>query len=276
MHNIHAELILFSPTGTTRTVLEAIAEGLSPASISCLDLTLPEHSPSHASEHAQERSGIKTLALIGMPVHAGRVPALAVERMRAIKGMGRPAVLVTVYGNRAFDDALLELRDLATELEFVPLAGAAFIGQHSFSTPEFPVAQGRPDMADRDRAAAFGRHVRDKLSGISDEAQLRNLPELRVPGNFPYRDGVQAAPISPETASQTCVLCGECAKACPSAAISLRDDSVTTESTLCLRCCACIRACPTGSRVMLHPRILELGRTLHAQYAQRREPEFFL
>jgi hypothetical protein len=131
-----------------------------------------------------------------MPVHAGRVPALAVERMRAIKGMGRPAVLVTVYGNRAFDDALLELRDLATELEFVPVAGAAFIGQHSFSTPEFPVAQGRPDMADRDRAAAFGRHVRDKLAGISNEAELRNLPELRVPGNFPYRDGVQAAPIS--------------------------------------------------------------------------------
>jgi ferredoxin len=276
MHNLHTELILFSPTGTTRTVLEAIAEGLEPESISRLDLTRSAHAPSHAPEHAQSGSGIKTLALIGMPVHAGRVPTLAVERMRAIKGMGRPAVLVAVYGNRAFDDALLELRDLTRELGFVPVAGAAFIGQHSFSTPEFPVAEGRPDVTDRDRATAFGRLVRDKLDGISHEAELRNLPELQVPGNFPYREGVQAAPISPETVSESCVLCGECAQACPSAAISLHADSVTTENMLCLRCCACIRACPTGSRVMLHPRILELGRTLHAQYAQRREPEFFL
>lgn len=273
MHILHTEIILFSPTGTTRTVLEAIAEGLDAATMSRLDLTRPESS----QPRMQNRPENDELALIGVPVHAGRVPALAAERLRAcVRGKGRPAVLVAVYGNRAFEDALLELRDLANELGFVPVAAAAFVGEHSFSTALLPVAQGRPDMEDRAKALAFGREVRSRIAGIPDGATLRNLPGPHVPGNFPYREGVQAAAISPETVPADCVLCGECARSCPTGAISLTDDLVETDKTLCLRCCACIRACPTGARVMLHPRILEFGRTLHTQYAQRREPEFFL
>lgn len=273
MHFIHTQLILFSPTGTTRTVLEAIAEGLDAASVSRLDLTLPVSS----QPRTRSSPGNDELALIGVPVHAGRVPALAAERLRAcVRGEGRPAVLVAVYGNRAFEDALRELRDLAVELGFVPVAAAAFVGEHSFSTAQFPVAQGRPDLEDRAKAVAFGRDVRSRLAGIPDAATMRNLPGPHVPGNFPYREGVQAAAISPETVPTDCVLCGECARSCPTGAISLTDDLVETDTTLCLRCCACIRTCPTGARVMLHPRILEFGRILHTQYAQRREPEFFL
>lgn len=260
----HAELICFSPTGTTRTVLEAVARGLG-APCSSLDLTLPAVPAQGAAEG---------LALIGVPVYAGRVPALAAERLRAhVKGAGRPAVLVAVYGNRAFEDALLELRDLAVELGFVPVAAAAFVGEHSFSTRECPVAQGRPDGKDLEQAHLFGREVRALLNGV---ASLPGLPPLEVPGNHPYRDGVQAAAISPETDAAACVLCGECARSCPSGAIILRNDAVETDASLCLRCCACTRVCPTGARVMLHPRILEFGRILATQYAERREPEFFL
>ena len=263
MHVTSCELIAFSPTGTTRTVIGAVAEGIgSPAS--AFDLTLPEiHAPAPGE-----------IAVIGTPVYAGRVPETAAARLRRhVRGMGRPAVLVVVYGNRAFEDALLELRDLALELGFVPVAAAAFIGEHSFSTPQWPVAEGRPDATDREKAVAFGRSVRELLDGVSGPADLR---PLEVPGNLPYRQGVQPSTICPETNTQTCVLCGECVRSCPSEAITLAEDSVLTEASLCLRCFACTRVCPAGARTMRNEKILEFGRMLSTQYAQRREPEFFL
>ena len=50
-----------------------------------------------------------------MPVYAGRVPALAVERLKGIKTSGVKFVIVAVYGNRAYEDALVEMQDVATE-----------------------------------------------------------------------------------------------------------------------------------------------------------------
>lgn len=267
---LRTRIALFSPTGTTRNVLDAMADGIGAAATSRHDLTLP------ASWDADgwNRPSAGDLALIGVPVYAGRVPSLAVERLKAsVAGDGMPAVLVVVYGNRAFDDALLELRDLAIELGFAPVAGAAFVGEHSFSTREWPVAEGRPDAADLALARDFGRRVRERLEGCDDPA---GMPQLTVPGNFPYRDGMQAAAISPDTEASACVLCGECERRCPSGAVRLEGGAVETRKELCLRCLACVRACPTGARAMLHPRILEFGRVLHEQHGLRKEPGIFL
>jgi len=270
MHKFDAQQILFSPTGTTRKILESITSGLAPDTCTQLELTYPDSEK--LSLGAQIEDG--EVALIGMPVHAGRIPALAVERLRAsVQGKGRKAVLVVVYGNRAYEDALLELRDLAVELGFVPVAAAAFVGEHSFSTSDLPVGHGRPDKIDLEKALSFGRSVREKMLEGGDGDG--NTQVLEVPGNFPYREGVQPAPISPETDADTCVLCGDCVRSCPSNAITLTNDSVETDKMACLRCCACVRVCPTGARVMVHPRILELGRTLHEKFAERREPELF-
>ena len=267
---LHTRIALFSPTGTTRNVLEAVAAGIDAEATSRHDLTLP------ASWAADEwpRPSEGDLAVIGVPVYAGRVPNLAVERLRAaVAGGGMPAVLVVVYGNRAFDDALLELRDLAVELGFAPVAGAAFVGEHSFSTREWPVGQGRPDDADLALARDFGRRVREMLEGRGDPA---GLPKLTVPGNFPYREGMQAAAISPDTEAAACVLCGECERRCPTGAVRLESEEVQTSKELCLRCLACVRSCPTGARAMLHPRILEFGRVLHEQQGLRKEPQVFM
>lgn len=267
---LRTSIALFSPTGTTRNVLDAIAAGIDAAATSRHDLTLP------ASRIADgwSRPSAGELAVIGVPVYAGRVPSLAVERLRAsVTGGGMPAVLVVVYGNRAFDDALLELRDLAVELGFAPLAGAAFVGEHSFSTRRWPVAQGRPDAADLALARDFGRKVREILEGCDDPA---GMPKLTVPGNFPYREGMQAAAISPDTDDAACILCGECARRCPTGAVRLEGEAVETSKELCLRCLACVRACPTGARAMLHPRILDFGRVLHEQHGQRKEPQIFM
>lgn len=61
-----------------------------------------------------------------------------------------------VYGNRDYEDALLELRDTVASLGFTPLSAGAFIGEHSYSTAEMPVAAGRPDATDLQTARTFG------------------------------------------------------------------------------------------------------------------------
>jgi ferredoxin len=271
MHSYHAQRLVFSPTGTTRKIIESITQGLAPTSWSELDLTYSASDQESASNHVEGTE----VAIIGMPVHAGRIPALAAERLRSsTAGRGRGAVLVVVYGNRAYDDALLELHNMAVELGFVPVAAAAFVGEHSFSSPDLPVAEGRPDSMDLEKAQNFGKSVREKMLRIQNFAD--KAEQLAVPGNFPYRDGVQPSLISPETKADTCVLCGDCVRSCPADAITLVNDSVATDKMRCLRCCACIRVCQAGARVMTHPKILELGRTLHEKFAERREPELYL
>ena len=107
--NIHQ--IIFSPTGGTRRVSEILCKGMDKEScvtdlcVKAADIQLP---------HIQEDD----LAIIAMPVFAGRVPALAVERLRMVKPNSAKCVVVAVFGNRAYDDALLEMQDVASEVGF--------------------------------------------------------------------------------------------------------------------------------------------------------------
>ena len=42
------------------------------------------------------------------------------------------------------------LKDLAVEAGFKPIAGGAFIGEHSFADSKFPIAHRRPDQKDNE------------------------------------------------------------------------------------------------------------------------------
>ena len=94
------------------------------------------------------------------------------------------AVIVAVYGNRAYEDALIEMKDVVTELGFKPVAAGAFVGEHSFANEEFKIANGRPDADDLDQAAAFGKNIAEKLAGVSSS----ELDAIEVPGDRPYKD----------------------------------------------------------------------------------------
>lgn len=259
------QCIIFSPTNTTRTIVRHIASTLADEPATIIDLTLPEK---------KEPLSGKGPVIIGMPVYGGRIPALAAQRLRVLgTGQGRPVIVVVVYGNRAFDDALLELRDLALELGFIPVAGAAFVGEHSFSTPTHPIGAGRPDQEDLSKAQEMGQAVGQNLAQYPD---LSTWPKLEVPGNFPYREGVAPAPIAPETLTENCVLCGECALVCPTQCITITQSSVETDKNNCLRCCACVRVCAYEARVLLEPKMVEFAHNLHKKFQRRAEPEVFL
>jgi len=177
-----------------------------------------------------------------------------------------------VYGNREYDDALLELTNLSKELGFVPISGGAFIGEHSYATEELPIANNRPDKEDNEKAHAFGAAVMKKLTDLQT---LDDLSPLNVPGNFPYKEGAKSFPMFPETREDLCTSCGTCAEVCPMGAITV-GTGVETNVDLCIKCCACVKECTTGARVMDNKVIKEVAKWLNENYSQRKEPEIFI
>jgi ferredoxin len=259
------KLIYFSPTGTTQKILESIAKGVDVEDVEHFNLTLPEGSQRTIPPFSDE------LVIIGAPVYGGRLPVDAINRFKQLKASKTLAILIVVYGNREFEDALLELKNLAIELGFIPVAGGAFIGEHSFATKDVPIANGRPDSLDVKKAMDFGAQINDKIKALkSPDVQM----DLDIPGRFPYEGGVRSMVVSPVTKEDTCTVCGTCASVCPTAAISI-NGSVATKIERCIRCCACIKNCPTGARVWEDSGMEKITRWLNENCSTRKEPQIF-
>lgn len=256
------KLVYFSPTGTGKKTVKEIAKGIGP-DVEAIDLTPPD------ADQSSYTLGKDELAIFSVPVYGGRVPLTALDRLRVVKGDSTPAVLVAVYGNRAYEDALLELHNATKEQGFKTIAGAAFIGRHSFDTEETPIATGRPDSDDLKKAYEFGVKVSEKVKGMDV------VSEIDVPGNIPHRERGSGGPRSPETDADTCILCGMCAKACPTGSVEV-SGVVETQKDLCIACTACVQSCPTGARHWEHEGILKAAKWLSTEHGDRKEPETFL
>ncbi len=258
-------LIHYSPTGTTKKVVDEIASCLNVSLVSEYDLTSSDLKPCQISQ--------QTLTIIGLPVYAGRLPLSALTNLQQFKGAQSPVVIVVVYGNRAFEDALLELNDMLTSDGFKVLAGAAFIGEHSYSTPQKPIAQGRPDASDNIKCREFAQLISAKLQASID---VDSAVSPTIPGNHPYKERVKP-PVSmaPETIVEACDTCGICVEHCPTRALSI-NQILITDATLCTYCCSCIKHCPQDARIFDNPIINATKERLFTQFSDRREPEFFI
>ncbi len=200
------------------------------------------------------------------------MPLTALERLQRFKVKDTPAAVGAVYGNREFEDALLELKNLVVESGFKPLAGGAFIGVHSFSKEDLPIAEGRPDNKDTDVAESFGKQIAEKVLGFADAAAI---PVVDVPGDDPHKDRNPPNPISPVTKSDVCTLCEICASVCPAGAVTVAD-TVTTDGMKCVLCCACVKNYTSGARVMDDPNIEKAAQWLNGNFSQRKDPTIFI
>ncbi len=241
----------FSPTGGTKKVADAIATGFN-MPVEELDLT--KDSSSVAIDEAD-------ILLAALPVYAGRVPQVALKRLSAIRGIGQKALAVVVYGNREYDDALLETRNALEANGFQVVAAAAFIAEHSIVRS---VASSRPDEEDKRVAREFATRVAEKLDVLTS---------VQVPGNEPYVER-KPTPFHP-TADETCIRCGLCAAQCPTMAISV-DNPERSGSDLCINCLRCVQVCPLQCRNLPATFLAGITQMLNEKAAGYKKPSIFL
>lgn len=270
--------LYFSPTYTTRKVVTAIAKTISEniaanasqANYNEINITTPVQ--------RRETPGFsnKDIVVFGVPVYIGRVPNLIRDFFASIKGNGAIGIPVAVYGNRAYDDALIELRDIMHGNGFQCIAAGAFIGEHSFS---YTLGGGRPDAQDLNIARDFGKGIASLIA----EGTLPHNP-VEVPGNpYPYQfynakskknSSIDIRKVRPETDPLKCTSCGICAMLCPMGAINPANCSEVPG--ICIKCGACVKMCKSKAKYFSDPTYLEHKEILEKNFTEpRKEPEIF-
>lgn len=260
------KLVCFSPTGTTRTIIQCIASSIGYSSSELIDITKPDARKQllHTTD--------KDLLIVGMPVYMGRVPSIATEWLQTIRADNTAVVCVVVYGNRTYGNALLELKDILVKCGCKPIAEAAYIGEHSFSTNKTPIAEGRPDENDLNHAKLFGHNIIEKLQSVLSNNYIL---DTNVSGNNSYGGVTELWSVDFITTNNECVQCGNCAANCPIGAINYENVKLINIEN-CITCCACIKNCPQNAREMKDSLVKDASIRLNKLYNERKEPVFFL
>ncbi|WP_367924596.1 EFR1 family ferrodoxin [uncultured Ruthenibacterium sp.] len=248
--------IVFSPTGGTQKVATSLTDTLEGEAIK-VDLTDSKQN-FRAVQLTQE-----DVAVISVPSYGGRVPAVAVERLTMLSGQGARAVLVCVYGNRDYEDTLVELEDAAKQAGFRVIAAVAAIAEHSIARQ---FAAGRPDAQDEKQLSAFARQIQAKLSA-------GDSTEPSIPGNRPYKKVTGTSMVPKPT--KECTNCGLCAAKCPVQAIDKEYPKKVDEET-CISCMRCISVCPHSARKVNPVMLAAASLMLKKVCSERKDCELFL
>ena len=250
--------IVFSPTGGTRQVADTI--------IKAWGMSVDEIDLAHAETDYTALSLKKDdIAVIAVPSYGGRVPSLAAQRISKIRGNEAQCIIVCVYGNRAYEDTLIELKDIAEESGFKVIAAVAAIAEHSIM---HQYATGRPDAKDKRELQNFAEKILEKIK--SNPAKTA-IPQ--IPGNHPYKKAGGAGLVP--KADNTCTNCGLCAENCPAQAIS-RENLKVTDSKKCISCMRCVVKCPQSARKVNGAMVSLASLAMKKACSIRKENELFI
>lgn len=253
------DLLYFSATGNTSNIAKAIAGPLGEVSAE-YDITPPRARDGVYSFEEED------LVIIGVPVYAGRIPKFLLPVLNRMNGRGAYAVCIVTYGNRDYEDALLELSDICEERGFHVVAAGAFVGEHSYTDK---LAKGRPGNADIQIAQDFALEIKEKMTEGLEEG-------FKISGNFPYvQKALNPAVYGPVT-SDSCTACGLCERRCPMGVIDAEDFKKIYEED-CIHCCSCIKCCPVSAKSFPQPEFKQLTDWLETNFVlPDKQPELFL
>lgn len=228
MENKNVYGIYFSPTETSKKGVLTIAKEFS-STVNEIDVT------KLSSKLSKTDFNENDIVVFGAPVYCGRLYEGFVDKLKEFTGKATPCIITVTYGNRDFDDALLEMYDVVIERGFIPFAGCALVAQHTYGK----IAIGRPNQEDIKEDIEFANKAKEFINSGK---------ELKVSGNRPYKDGGDGH-FTPLVDTEKCTNCGYCAKECPVDAIDMVR-SFNTDSDKCISCFRCIKVCPKGARNM--------------------------
>ncbi len=266
--------VYFSPVGNTERVVVSLAQAVAEK------LNLPVEKLDYTLLSAREsmHAFCKTDLLIwGTPVYAGRVPNKLLPYIQThFTGNDALAVPVAVFGNRSFDDALTELRNILEENGFHTVAGAGVAAQHAFSQA---LAAGRPDRADMEQLEAFSAQIAERLNSLEAPPPPVKVKGSNPPGAYYTPKGLDGNPTvflkaKPKTDMEKCNRCGICIARCPMEAISKEDPADIIG--LCIKCHACVKRCPQNAKYFDDAQFLSHKQMLERDFLRRAEPEFFI
>lgn len=248
--------IIFSPTGGTQKVADIFAAAFG-KEVEIVDLA------DYAYDFSEVNISKDDVCIIAAPAYGGRVPAIAVSRLSQMKGNGAKAVLIAVYGNREFDDTLVELQDIAVEANFKPIAGIGAVAEHSLVRK---FGAGRPDAQDLEELSEFATQIVNLVKS-------GNFSDINLPGNRPYKvfPGSTVHPLS----NANCVKCKLCVWNCPVEAISEAEPNVTNTDK-CISCMRCISVCPNEARYLSPEIVGALTQKLSAAASDRKANTLYL
>lgn len=270
----------FSPTGTTQTLVKAFTKHLTEAindqemidEPKFIDFT-PLSERSFINGLKEIRIDSNEIFVLGVPVYAGRVPNILLNYLNCFKGDHTKAIIIAVYGNRHYDDTLMELWQILDVNGFDVVAAGAFIGEHAFSDI---LAAGRPDGDDLFECKQFADQIAVKLS----RSVTNGFEPPLIPGSWPLRPYYKPAGVSFDFKRITpvtldaCLDCGLCAEICPVQSISHVDNK--TIVGMCIKCCACVKQCPVSAKQFDDTNFINHKKELEYGYSSRKIPEFFL
>lgn len=251
--------VYFSPCGSTGRVISTMADRIAKilnVPVELHDFTLPRNRK-EKYEYKPDQ-----LVIFGTPTYAGRIPNKILPVIQdAFKGGGALAVPVVTFGNRGYDNSLIELRNELEKNGFHTVAGGAFATQHVFTEK---LGEGRPDFDDMEMIVDFAVKIAEKIKALDfipapiripakdqdkDDFEALSVEQPVGPYYKPLKsDGTPAVFLKakPVTDVSKCARCGFCARVCPMEAIDRRD--ITQTPGTCIKCMACVKKCPDKAK----------------------------
>jgi len=266
--------LYFSATGRTKKILDALTmslqEDVDMISIEDINMTEKETRDKPLTLKKDE------VVMIGVPVYAGRIPNILKRFFKTFRAEGNKAIIFVSYGNRQYDDAVVELNALATDSGCVVVGAGAFIGQHAFSDI---LAHGRPDHEDLQVIRDFSKAMAKKIRAESMEPLLAET----IKGEEPIRpyytprdiDGqaLNFKPIVPSISDERCNQCGICVAICPMQSLEINEKVYVKGA--CIKCCACVKACSKQAIFFDDPVFVAHREALEINFLKRRQSEWF-